>query len=268
MTVKFHHPPTASSNPLKDFEPGNYANYPVGEGVYIFGFRGNVDGKLVFVPLYVGIAKDLRQRLWQHFCEERSGGNSKWYVFDYAKALNTKDFNAMYDSMRIADQNKKNAGNHLPRFSDNLVWFNDRSFFNNKLDIVRSSYVANSGVQASILRGGDLDRIGTPAATDLKARIILSKAVFDEDYYFLYTTLEGIQVMGQCHPMQKEYNERHVYMNVRKNGPGKHLAERIELATKEELLRCFGLYTCAKASGKSMNFDFDFSDVVDSLIRL
>ena len=68
--------------------------------------KKEIDGKLVFIPLYVGISKDLNNRLWQHYCEEKTGGNSKWYVFDYFNLNKIDDVKDLYSDMKIADSKK------------------------------------------------------------------------------------------------------------------------------------------------------------------
>jgi hypothetical protein len=273
MTITFHHPPTGTVNPFKDFTPGNIHHYPDKAGVYIFGLKIPISGIIKFVPIYVGIAKNLRNRLWQHYCEERTGGNSKWYVFDYASIKTGADVVDLYNCMRIADSKKRF---NKFRFSEKLIWFNDSRFFDWKLGINGiSGYVSHSGVLASILPDGDLNHISiknpSSNANNLKSMIENSKSLFDQGFYFAYSCLSKDDIsIDKHHPLFQlfdEYNNGNVYMNSRKNGPGKNLAERIELAAKSSLAT-INIYTSAKAVGEIHKMEIDLQEIQNELVNV
>jgi hypothetical protein len=274
--VRFFNPKTGTANPFSDFQPGNYAHYPKGiPGVYIFGFRAKIDGKTVFIPLYVGIAKDLGKRLWQHYTEERSGGNSKWYVFDYAGVRTIGDVTNLYADMTGADAY---TGIDSLRYTPRLIWFNHPTFFNQKLTLHGAShYTPNSGVLNSILDGGDLDQIHAAhpgsIARELKNSIIRSKAVFDDSFYFVYCPLnsDGVSVGKQQDELAQLFancNEGANYMNGRRNGPGRTLAERIEHATKKLFQKEINIYTVAKSHGVFCKMEIDLSDIASNLVKV
>ena len=107
MTIRYNHPPVTIGNPFQNFNPNDLTHYPNGAGIYIYGFKKLIDGDKIFIPLYVGISKNLKSRLWQHFIEERSGGNSKWYIFDYDSINTISDVIELYKDMRISDSFKR-----------------------------------------------------------------------------------------------------------------------------------------------------------------
>lgn len=274
MTITFHHPPTGTANHFANFKPGNIHHYPDEAGVYIFGLKIPVNGIVKFVPLYVGIAKNLRNRLWQHYCEERSGGNSKWYVFNYASIRNVKDVGDLYGDMKTADSKKRY---NPARFSQKLIWFNDSNFFDWKLSLSKpgiSGYVSDSGVLASILPNGDLDQISInnplSNANNLKSMIENSKSLFDQGFYFAYSSLPKDVLIDEDHDLftlLDEYKNSNVYMNGRKNGPGKNLAERIELAAKSSLAT-INIYTSAKAVGQIHKMEINLEELRDELVNV
>jgi hypothetical protein len=251
------------NNPISgfsDFSPSDINLYPSGPGVYIYGLRRLIDNKLVFIPLYVGIALDLQKRLWQHYCEERTDGNSKWYVFDYTSLSTINSIQKLYEDMKQADSYR---GINLKRFSENLIWFNHKDFFNSKLDTNNSNYISNSGVLSSILSNGDLDKIKLPSSTILKNKIIDSKHQFDDNFYFVYSSLSN-NVEFEDKSVKLDSNN---YLNGRKNGIGKSIAESIEVATKSKL-KTINIYTSAKAHGKILPMQIDLTCIKDNLINL
>jgi hypothetical protein len=273
MIVTFNHPPTGTVNPFQDFTPGNIQHYPEEPGVYVFGLKIPIQGANKFIPLYVGIAKSLRKRLWQHYREERTGGNSKWYVFDYANVKNVQDVIELYKSMSITDSYKR-LNNQ--RFSTMLIWFNNAFFFDHILKLKRiSTYLSNSGVLASILNNGDLDQIQKKApssnAVGLKSTIINAKAIFDDGFYFVYSGISKYDIsINQDHPLFalfNQYIQNNSYMNGRKNGPGRSMAERIESATKEQLNQ-INLKTAAAAKGQLFNIQINLGKIQDCMINV
>ena len=268
MKIQFEYPNNGGA-----FLPSSFHQYPEGPGIYIYGFRMKIGNRIIFIPLYVGIAKDLRFRLWQHYCEEKSGGNSKWYVFNYANLHNISDVNSLYQDMLKADSYR---GINTKRFSDSLIWFNHPSFFNVKLQINNTSnYAPNSGVLSSILNGGDLDYVQSInpscSAQQLKKQIIQSKAIFDNGFYFAFASLDNhIQNISKKHELfndYQNYTRSKQYMNGRKNGVGKRLCERIEHATKKALNQ-IKIHTSAKSNGKLYNMDIDLTTISKDLVNM
>ncbi|NCA22726.1 MAG: hypothetical protein EBS86_16535, partial [Crocinitomicaceae bacterium] len=271
MTVKFNHPTINGNNPLEDFNPNEISHYPNVPGIYIYGFRKEIDGKKVFIPLYVGIAKNLKDRLFQHFNEEKSSGNSKWYIFDYASLNYSKDIKDLYVDMSIADSQR---GIKLSRYSNKLIWFNHSSFFDFKLNVDNSKYVSNSGVQMSINHNGDLDKIEIrnplAGAALLKNQIIQAKRIFDKDFYFVFAGLnEHIEINegDELFDLYSSFLKTGLYMNGRKNGPGRSICEKIEHFTKVKLSQ-LGIYTAAKSHGKLVHGYLDLSAIQNELILL
>ena len=91
MTVTFKHPPVPtlenpdvlSLDPFNEFNPANELHYPTKAGVYIYGLRVEVEGQgRKFVPLCVGEAGDLRERLFKdHYCTLKTNGNNHKELF-------------------------------------------------------------------------------------------------------------------------------------------------------------------------------------------
>jgi hypothetical protein len=275
MIIKYNHPPVTIGNPFQNFNPNDLTHYPNGAGIYIYGFKKLIDGDKIFIPLYVGISKNLKSRLWQHFIEERSGGNSKWYIFDYDSINTISDVIELYKDMRISDSFKRINNN---RFTNKLIWFNHREFFNYKLRTIQSNYVSHSGVLSSILNGGDLDYLNQnhkiKQAIELKDKIIKAKKVFDDDFYFVYSSIDSrndilIQSKSDLELIKllQNYSVSKQYMNGRNNGPGRSFCEKIEKATKLKLKE-IKIETAAKAHGSILNVSIDLSTIHDCLINL
>lgn len=275
MKIKFNNPRVnGSNNPFEHFDPSKKNQYPKGSGVYIYGFRKEIDNIKVFIPIYVGIAKNLSDRIWLHYNEEKQGGNSKWYVFDYASLIYNKDVSDLYADMLTADSRR---GIDNSRYSNKLIWFNHSSFFNWKLNVSSSVYKSDSGVQSSIKIEGDLDNIQkhnpNSKAGILKNRIVSAKEIFNKDFYFVYCSLDNSSdvIIEEGHELCNTYNDYknngHKYMVGRKNGPGKKICEKIEHLTKIKLFK-LGIYTAAKSHGKLVEGMINLKDVQKNLIVL
>jgi hypothetical protein len=271
MKIKFNHPIANGNNPLEVFNPKDISQYPEGVGVYCYGLRKKIDGRKVFIPLYVGISENLKDRLLQHYKEEKSNGNSKWYVFHYSGLKSSNDVTDLYNDMMIADSKK---GINNCRYSEKLIWFNHESFFNHKLNVSCSQYKSNSGVRSSIKENGDLDLIQSnkplSGANNLKDSIKQSKAIFDNDFYYIYSILDKdveINKNDELFDLYQTYLSNKVYKIGRKNGPGKTICEKIEHLTKTKLFQ-LGIYTAAKSHGKLISGYIDLSKIQNSLINL
>jgi hypothetical protein len=273
MKIIFQHPPTGTKDPFKDFEPWNPRHYPKGGGVYIYGLKLKIDNLLKFVPLYVGISENLDKRLWQHYNEEKAGGNSKWHLFSYAGITSSTDLQNLYHDMQILSSKK---GLNHSRFTNTLIWFNNASFFDFKLKLPAgtSNYISNTGVISSIIQSGDLDAIhfknSICGANRLKSKIIESKALFDNNYYFVYSSLSENLIVNEYHPLFsdfEDYKATKKYMNGKKNGPGRKIAENIEMATKRKL-ETINIHTSAKAHGKLHEMEIFLSEIQNELVNV
>jgi hypothetical protein len=263
MTIIYNHPPVTIGNPFQNFNPNNRHHYPNGmSGIYVWGLKIKINQALKFVPLYVGIAKDLGERLWTHYCNNRENGNWNWYVFNYCSVKNLSDVTDLYKSIYTADFNIKKINKSFKhRYTDKLVWFNDKEFFNLKLSTNHSNYFSDAGVLSSILPGGDLDQIiladnsKKSTCNILKNNIICSKKNFNDNFYFVYSTLDTS-------------NEP---WSIKKNdGPVKKQARNIEVATKF-LLQKIGVFTGSDSKNKVDNFNtiqIDLQNIQNDLINL
>lgn len=159
-----------------------------------------------------------------------------------------------------------------------MIWFNDKEFFDWKLDINGSKYISNRGVLSSILKGGDLDYLNqvlkVSQADDLKDKIIRAKQTFDKDFYFVYSSIDSKNDIIIQNESDKElvnlfenYLVNKQYMNGRKNGSGKSFCEKIEKITKSKLKE-INIETGAKAHGEILNAKIDLSSIQSCLINL
>jgi hypothetical protein len=267
MPIIFEKPPTGTPNPFIDFQPGNRHHYPNGvSGVYIWGLKIPIDKVKKFVPIYVGIAKDLGARLWTHYCNNRSGGNGNWYVFDYAAVAILAHVRGLYTSIQISDTSPRKGIHRLALHPPNdLIWYNDKEFFDTKLSVALpplSEYYPHSGVLSSILPNGDLDQmiLKNPVlkvpCNDVKQRIINAKNLFNDDFYFLY------------HPMDLSKDP---WIRKDKTEVVKGLARNIEGATKKKLATR-GIHTGSDAKKHFDNtelnkIEIDLSSVDDVLVH-
>jgi predicted GIY-YIG superfamily endonuclease len=231
-------------------------------GIYVWGLKININQSLKFVPLYVGIAKDLGARLWTHYCNNRENGNWNWYVFDYCSVKNLSDVSDLYKSIYTADFNIKKINKSFKhRYTDKLIWFNDKDFFNLKLNTKHSNYFSDSGVLSSILPGGDLDQIiladnqNKDSCNFLKNNIICAKKIFNDNFYFVYTTLD---------------TSIEAWSINKKDGFVKQKARNIEVATKC-LLQKIGVFTGSDSKKNIDNFNtiqIDLRNIQNDLINL
>lgn len=286
MKVTFESPLTARDNNKNiiwknEFDPTNSNHFdliPNEPGIYIYGIKlkcnDNIKKFNKFLPLYVGIAKDIRDRLKNnHYKGLKIDGNGRKEIFDLSNIdcdlISIKD---LYNQMEVYDSFK---GKNEKRYKLNrLIWFNNSTFFNSKLKLLSplSSYRDNSGHLTSISKNGDLENIYNLQpyckALELKALIENTKKIFTEQFYFCYAKLSDFK--DTILPDNEFYDESQIYAwrNGTKRGKGMFLCENIEFTTKEELKKQFGIYTTAKAEGKTTSIQIDFSKVVHEIINL
>jgi hypothetical protein len=249
----------------------NLLNVP---GVYIYGVKILIDKELKFIPLYVGIHKNLNTRLKEHYKKNSSNGNGLKELFDLSAIKSLKDVEKLYKDTQIYNSLNKL---HQDRISlESLIWFNHPTFFDKKCNsVVKSAYKSNSGQLNSIIVGGDLDKMNTAEALKLKSKILKTKDIFTESFYCAYLTLDSIVQeirKDKKHPLfdlAEEYYINTDYTIGRKNAAGKKLCELIENSLKKSLAT-LGIYTTAKSTKKIIpNSDsFDISSIHKDLINL
>lgn len=286
MVVQFESPETAldsDGNKIwkNGFNPTNPLDFnliPNEPGVYIYGIKLECEEseglKDKFLPLYVGIAKDLRYRLKNnHYKGLKINGKGKKEIFDLGdiycdknNIINLYTEMEIYDSVRGIDQ-KRYA---LKR----LIWFNNFSFFDYKLNLPysTSTYVVDSGHQYTIKDKGDLDNIQIKHpksnAALLKNKIIDTKSIFTNQFYFFYAKLTDFKSTILPNHELYDKNNGYVWGNGNARAEGKNVCERVELTTKEALKKQYKIYTTAEAKGKTSNMNIDFSKVKNELINL
>jgi hypothetical protein len=139
MNVQFKHP----SNGFMNFNPSDinhYSNLNL-PGIYIYGLRQNIKGiqGKTFIPLYVGITKNLKKRLYDdHFLQESWPGkkSSKKEIFDFSNEDYSLEAIAdRYRDMLVYDLVTNYKGQQRPIISylKHLVWFQDLTFYHEKI---------------------------------------------------------------------------------------------------------------------------------------
>ena len=265
------------------FNPSYFEGVPISPGVYIVGVKIPVNGQgEKFCPLYVGIMKDLSVKIKGHWDINNkftaSGElNSFKEIFDIAN-FGIKD---IYTDMRVYNATKRKKGSLLDFylkiscFKSSLIWFNDSSFFDVKLNLNSgtSKYNSGNGHIDSIKIGGDLDSIGTIQSKELKGKINKVKELYTHKYYYAYCTLDNIfeEIIRESnHPLYKTavtYKKTKEYKIGRKNGPGKIICENIEGELKKKLFN-IGICTTAKGNQRTAPFNFDLSPIQLELVNI
>ena len=262
MVVKFQPAP---------FKPGNRTHYlPLREipGIYVYGLRLLIDGSIKFVPLYIGISVDLEHSLLKHYRDQKTGGNSCNELFNLNGRSSVASIKALYADMKMYDS-FSTIPQHPKRLSiPSLIWFNAAAFFNWRLAPSISTYKANSGVMNSIKPDGDLDKIGTTAALKLKKDIEDSKALFDDNFYFIYARLSTDVHIPNTHQIFIPDYRSCRYLIGRANGPGKNICEAIELATKKAFSCHLGIHSTANAVGTLHPMEIDISTIQHDLVNV
>ena len=271
MIVKFIDPVKKGLyNPLK---PGDFSKIPKCPGIYIYGVKIKLYGhpKEVFIPLYVGIMNDLQYRLNYHYNNLNNRGNGKKEIFDLSLMKNLQDVNSLYIDMKEYDKYK---GIHKNRINiPLLIWLNGSKYFDERLCLTvgTSKYKKDSGVQNSIKTGGDLDTISTKNALILKNKIIETKNIYTSSFHFVYVELEdvcnNILDIDELFKEANDYRLNKKYTTNKKNASGKHIAEKVELATKKALQK-IGIYTTAKANGGTICMEIDLSEIKADLVNI
>lgn len=243
-------------------------------GVYVYGVNllCHNDGSLnhKFMPLYIGISDNLRNRLKNHYKGLTSKGNGKKEIFNLSHIqCNRNNIVSIYSDMQAYDNHR---GLHPNRFClDSLIWFNDSSFFAEKLKLPKGSskYIPNSGVQSSIKVGGDLDTIQrifpNGRVNSLKDSIVNTKSIYETQFYFFFVKLSDVYpTISNNHSL---YSKEYRWKTVGKRDNGMYVAEIIEHTTKEKL-KSIKIYTTAEAQRHIEKMDIDLSLVQNELINM
>ena len=282
MTVHFQPAPIPKG--FKAFDPSNvvhYANLNI-PGIYIYGLRLDIEKVKKFVPQYVGISEDLGKRLLEHYNQESNStnGNSKKEIFDFSKTNHSvQDIIERYSDMLIYDlvtnSNLKTKQRPIISYLQNLIWFQDLTFYNAKLGICNcpcNIYKNDSNHADSIKQNGFLDQLHSInpflGANNIKQKCFDTKTKFDNDFYFVYARLDDlshISMDNECELQIKYPDFRNP--NKYKKSIGEKFAERVELATKKALNH-IGIHTTAKAKGEFFSMDVDLTQISSELINI
>lgn len=255
MTIQFQHP----LNCFTGFDPSDvnhYKNLINVPGIYIYGLRLNIKGQgKKFVPMYVGIAEDLKKRLYDnHFKQENYSDKktSKKEIFDFSKNKHSiKEIVERYRDMLVYDQVTNCGGIQRPTISylKHLIWFQDLTFYNIKLGFCNcpyNTYKNDSNHLETLKQNGFLDKLHSLnpflGVEAIKLKCIETKKQFDTDFYFVYATWDNNEI-------------------------GKIKVTDAELATKKALNQ-IGIHTTAKANGDIYPMKIDLTQISNDLINL
>jgi len=275
---------------------GNIISFPVPNepGVYIVGVKipvseppqydenGNKLDKAVerFCPLYVGIKKNIRERLIDHH-NWNGYLNGKKELFDLEQSIcNVYDdiflWNIHWD--KVSNHSnikvKTNLYSKIANKNNTLIWFPHKSFFNHYLKLSQSQYVEHTGHFGSVGEGKDLDTINTSESMRLKGKIIEIKKMIFNQYWYAYVTLDDIvqQVLNDKeHKLYSEaerYNKTKFYGKGNVKGEGRKLCENVESLTKELLSGKLKIHTYATSGNCHGFFQIDLTDIKDDLVNM
>lgn len=212
MTIRFHHPTTGTSNPLIDFEPWNPLHYPkkIEAGLYIYGIRAKVDGKLKFIPLVVGESKDLRKRLFEdHYTgkyvkafenliygRNRSISEKK-EIWNFSKwRYELPELRLIYGDMAVYS-GLPALGRALPPFLiaiaalDHLLYFQNNDFYNYRFGLTEpiTNIRSDEAVRLLMEKSGDPTYAAVKTLMQLNAvNLILALKNFNENFYYVYAS--------------------------------------------------------------------------------
>ena len=302
MRVVFKHPfVPGSKNPFVDFCPSNAAHYPPTEmkGIYIYGVKVEIEGVgEKFVPQYVGTGNLYDCLYKRHYCTNRNEGNSLKGLFYLSKKMSYSELNYLYKECQKFDEylGIKGKNDFLEVFAnlDNLIWYRYRPFFKYKLGI-NTDYFDNridkfcsggkekllnnvKGQNITVMNGGDFDMLLNYVNNNhklniesLREKIISTKKVYSEKFYYLYADYEDIinSINNDdfiIKYLESIYKTKSIDLNEWKN-EGTKLIERAEYATKTALQQ-INIYTTAKAIKPIISMKIDFSNIYKELVNL
>lgn len=252
MKLIFYPPTKITGKPASRFAPSDPNNYPKRPGVYMYGLRLPIDNEVKFIPLYVGKHKtNVGNRIFEHYYQERMPGSSNKEIFDLTNLKDLASVKRFYHAMKEYDSYKGKHSNRL--MIEELIWFNDKVFFDEYISSKTgkatnlSQYISGSGHLASLYPDcGDLDMIKAKDGStivcidDLKRRIISSKSLFSDSFYYAYAAVE-----------KTDPTNISLYENSTKRA-----------------LQSIGLYTTAYANKEILDIDIDLSEIQDELVNV
>jgi hypothetical protein len=270
MTIQFQHP----LNGFTGFDPNiedHYKNLINVSGIYIYGLRLNITEKKdkKFVPLYVGIANDLKKRLFNdHYNHLKSNGSGNKDLWDFsANSFSESDLYEKYADMcrydfinnYLSKKRNRTSFNYMNElcYLDSLLFFQNLNFFNAKFGHPHNIVKRNVN-QRNITTFFNNAHIN---------KIIDTKAKFQTDFYFVYTTLSDVTKTILSDNSLYDETQSYIWSNGNANGSGKNVAERVELATKKALNH-IGIHTTAKAKGEFFSMDVDLTQISSELINI
>jgi hypothetical protein len=283
------------------FNPDDLKGIPETPGVYIVGVKIPVNGQgEKFCPLYVGIHLNLKDRLSEHFINQKLKNtgylNSKKELFDVSKQ--PKDF---YKDISIMEkliirksknqqlmkpiafdeiQNKKG----ITQGKNTLIWFPDPLFFDVYLSKpsgtsnypVASEKIAQHSI--SIKPNGDLDLIhandSSCGANNLKLRINEAKDIIEKYFFYAFATfgsideqLDEIRIKkNETLTLEEKYKNLN-YILKEKQVSGKTICSRIESTVKEKLKNKINIHTYGDTS-ETIDFEIDLSAIQNELVNM
>lgn len=279
MTITFHHPPTKTANPLTDFEPWNPCHYPVNNeaGLYIYGIRAKVDGKLKFIPLVVGESKDLRKRLFEDHYNGKYvkafenliyGRNrpisERKEIWNFSKSrYKLPELRLIYGDMAVYNHHPR--GRNLPPFLTAIATLSQLLYFQN-IDLYNYRFILTEPIRN--IRSDQairllMEKSGDPLFAAVKvlmqlnaANLILTLKNFNENFYFVYAS----------HNNQLENENLPANQNLLISDTGRRAAEH-QLKDK---LKNIHIHTTADSKNiKNSSFlQFDISKIQNELVNV
>ena len=268
MTITFHHPPITSPiiNPLVDFQPWNQEHYPETKGIYINGLRLNINNKLKFVPIYVGIAcKDtLKNRLFHYHYKKyqtcgKGCGNSRKDIWDFNPVTSLNDLFGIYSEMFYYDcfnNYQKGVIRTSEGFLRALLSLKYLLFYQN-----RNYFEMKSGGVFQNLNEAEREMTHCDAIAegfDANTKLQKIKAVYAKDFYYVFCPIEEIQMQ-----LHKEENKQ---LGIRLADSQTQL-KRIERVVKRAL-NTIGIHTTAKSEGEILDMNIDLTKIQNELVNL
>ena len=269
--ITFHHPPTGTNNPLRDFQPNNQNHYPGNvPGIYIYGIRTKVEGDLKFVPLVVGETKNLRNRLFNdHYCGKfripflkslglpapRNAGDRK-EVWNFP----TAESSLAHIKSVYSDINHYNLFNNAGTKAQNSATLNHLLFFQNT-NFFDFKYIGrprtNQGTDIPIEDAVEyLSKLAInpfancPAISFDTSKLIATLANFSENFYFVHADSITSTSGGQLD--LSKHTDRQVIENTIKEALGNNLK----------------IQTSAKAGNRIVPLQIDLSNIQSDLVNV
>lgn len=264
MNVQFKHP----SNGFMNFNPSDinhYSNLNL-PGIYIYGLRQNIKGiqGKTFIPLYVGITKNLKKRLYDdHFLQESWPGkkSSKKEIFDFSNEDYSLEAIAdRYRDMLVYDLVTNYKGQQRPIISylKHLVWFQDLTFYHEKIGANIFPLPRTNSNHLDSYKNGLLSSMKNNSLNEIITKGELTKKKFNNDFYFVYATYQDIINSNDVIDLKNST----LSANYTKES-----AEKIEFRTKK-VLNQLGINTTAKAEVINSQIKIDLSIIQNDLINL